>query len=142
MDETQPQTSGIAVDLEDFPVVSQHITVSQVYRETVSPPFHFGLQNHETVLILSDYTIMPTNTHQCQFLASVQPIPSLQLQCYCFRVFKISMHCSGFLLKNCNSSRNTLNGKSALPPQSFSSGSANVGDKCYKTTNSVADQIF
>lgn len=61
---TQPQTSGIAVDLEDFPVVSQHITVSQVYRETVSPPFHFGLQNHETVLIPSDYPIMLTNTHQ------------------------------------------------------------------------------
>lgn len=136
---TQPQTSGIAVDLEDFPVVSQHITVSQVYRETVSPPFHFGLQNHETVLIPSDYPIMLTNT---QFLARVQPIPSLQLQCYCFRGFKISMHCSGFLLKNSNSSRNTLNGKSALPPQSFFSGSANMEDKSSKTTNSIGDQIF
>lgn len=63
-DYTQPQRSGITVDLEDFPVLSQHITVSQVYREAVSPLFHFGLQNHETVLIPSDYTIMPTNTHQ------------------------------------------------------------------------------
>lgn len=45
-DYTQPQRSGIAVDLEDFPVLSQHITVSQVYREAVSPLFHYGLQNH------------------------------------------------------------------------------------------------
>lgn len=63
-DYTQPQTSGIAVDLEDFPVLSQHIIVSQAYKEAVSPPFHFGLQSHETVLIPCDYTIMPTNTRQ------------------------------------------------------------------------------
>lgn len=61
---TQPQTSGIAVDLEDFPVLCQHITVSEAYKEAVSPPFHFGLQNPETVLIPRDYTIVPTNTHQ------------------------------------------------------------------------------
>lgn len=52
------------MDLEDCRVLSQHITVSQVYREALSTLFHFGLQNHDTVLIPSDYTIMPTNTHQ------------------------------------------------------------------------------
>lgn len=41
----QPQTTGITVNLEDFPVLPQCITVSRAYKEAVSPPFHFGLQN-------------------------------------------------------------------------------------------------
>lgn len=144
-DYMQPQTSGITVDLEDFPVLCQHITVSQAYKEALSPPFHFGLQNHETVPITSDYTIhyhAQQYPSKCQFLARDQPILSLQLQCHCFVGFKISMHCSGFLLKNYNTPRNALNGKSAVPPQSFSSGSANMGDEYSKTTNSIADQVF
>lgn len=40
-DYTQPQKSGITVDLEDTTVLSQHITVSQVYRKQYH--LHFTL---------------------------------------------------------------------------------------------------
>lgn len=112
-------------------------------QEAVSPPFHFGLQNHETVLFPSDYTIMPTNTHQSvSSWLGMSPSHHCNFSIIASGGLKYQCIAQGFFKKNCNSSRNTLNGKSALPPQSFSSGSANMGDKYSKTTNSIANQVF
>lgn len=90
----QPQTTGIFVDLEEFPVLPQHIVVSQAYKDATSlwPP--------ELLTLLSSF---PVTTPSCPLvptkvpvlgLGPARPIP-VTLIC-CFRGLKYQCNAQGF----------------------------------------------
>lgn len=94
----QPQTTGIFVDLEEFPVLPQHIVVSQAYKDATSlwPPEFLTLLSSFPVTTPS-CPLLPTKS-VCSWLGTSTPHPcdfDLLLQ-----GLKISVQCSGFLLEN------------------------------------------